>query len=69
MLLYAMNTEILNSNHILNRMKKSGLSLLKVRSRLNGFLKIILERSTDVCHDLLEKMKDFVNKIHGKFPV
>jgi hypothetical protein len=23
----------------------------------------------DVCHDLLEKMKDFVNKIHGKFPI
>jgi hypothetical protein len=23
---------------------------------------------SDVCHDLLEKMKDFVNKIHGKFP-
>jgi hypothetical protein len=23
---------------------------------------------SDVCHDLLEKMKDFVNKIRGKFP-
>ncbi len=23
----------------------------------------------DVCHDLLEKMKDFVNKIHGRFPI
>jgi len=23
---------------------------------------------SDVCHDQLEKMKDFVNKIHGNFP-
>ena len=51
-------------------MKRSGLNLQNVGNQdINGFLKIILrEKMPDVCHSLLEKMKDFTNKILRKVP-
>ncbi len=69
-LLYAIRTEILNNNQIQKRIKRSTLNLQKVLSVLNGFFEDYPQREVpDVCHSLLEKMKDFVKKIHEKFPV
>lgn len=69
MLLYAIRTEILNNNQIQKRIKRSTLNLQNVLSVLDGFLKIILREVPDVCHSLLEKMKDYAKKIYEKFPV
>jgi hypothetical protein len=68
-LLYAIRMEISNNNQIQKRIKRSILILQKVLSVLNGSLKIILMEKYRCCHSLLERMKDFVKKIHEKFPV
>ena len=50
--------------------KEEHTNLQNVLSVLKGFFEDYPQREVpDVCHDLLEKMKDFVNKIHGKFPI
>ena len=70
MLLYPIRTEILNNNQIQKRIKRTTLNLQNVTIGTRWFFEDYPQREVpDVCHSLLEKMKDYAKKIYEKFPV
>ena len=69
MLLYPIRTEILNNNQIQENKEEHTKPSERTISTKWFFEDYPQREVPDVCHSLLEKMKDFAKKIYEKFPV